>query len=272
MRFTKMHGLGNDFIVIARDQPLSKEDFLLAPTLCNRRLGIGADGVVFILPSSQADFLMRIINADGSYAEQCGNALRCAAKYYYETISDEKEILKIETEVGLQLAWLTVQSGKVTNVRVDMGAPVIQENSKMKIEELVQIEGESFWLTKVSMGNPHGVVFVEDVTHFPVDKWGPKLETHTLFPQRANIEFVKVRSPQELEVRVWERGVGRTLACGSGACASVVAGVLTGRTDRFVTVHLEGGQLEVQWLENGHVYMSGPAQKVFDGWWAKKSV
>ncbi len=270
MRFTKMHGLGNDFIIVARDQPLTKKDFLLAPTLCNRRLGIGADGLVFILPSSRADFSMRIINADGSYTEQCGNALRCAAKYYYEAISDEKETLIIETEVGLQTAWLTVQSGKVSNVRIDMGPPVIAEASKKKSgEELIQVAGKSFRITRVSMGNPHGVVFVENVAHFPVEKWGPRLESHSLFPQKANIEFVTVRSPQELEVRVWERGVGRTLACGSGACASVVAGVITGRTERSVTVHLEGGKLEIQWQKNGHVYMSGPAQKVFDGCWMK---
>lgn len=269
MRFTKMHGLGNDFIVVARKEPLCDQDFLLARKVCNRRFGIGADGLVFLLPSSRADFAMRIINADGSYTEQCGNAIRCAAKYFYESISDSQQELVIETEVGLQRASLTVEEGMVSAVCVDMGPPVLQGVSVPKrVEEPIEVDGEQFRVTGVSMGNPHAVIFVEDATRFPVERWGPKLETHPRFPHKTNVEFIRVRSRKDLEMRVWERGVGRTMACGSGACASVVAGVLTGRTGRSVTVHLEGGQLKIEWREtDGHVYMTGPAHTVFVGEW-----
>jgi diaminopimelate epimerase len=277
MRFTKMHGLGNDFIVVT-EHTLPKEAPELARRLCDRRLGVGADGLVFLLPSRAGDVRMRILNADGSEAEQCGNAVRCVAKYYYERISGEKKEIIVETGAGLQPIRLETDGSQVESICVDMGQPILEASrvpvaleGKQVVDHPVTIGEKSFRFTAVSMGNPHAVIFVDDAADFPVETWGPRLETHPLFPNKTNVEFVTIHSPRELEMRVWERGVGPTLACGTGACASLVAAVLNGAADRRARVRLKGGDLEIQWSErDDRVYMTGPARMVFEGEWGEE--
>lgn len=274
MKFTKMNGLGNDFIVVAGEQQLPGNAPELAIELCNRFFGIGADGLVYILPSDIADFRMRIINSDGSEAEQCGNAIRCVAKYVYDNGLTDKEELTIETlGAGAQTVQLTVESGKVQTVRVDMGAPILNGlqvpttvDAEKVIEHPIEVDGREFRFTAVSMGNPHCVIYVDDAANFDLAAWGPKLETHPLFPRKINVEFVTVKSRTHTDMRVWERGAGPTLACGTGACATVVSSVLNGYTDRTATVSLKGGDLLIEWNESdNHVYMTGPAAEVFRG-------
>ncbi|MFF2093588.1 diaminopimelate epimerase [Paenibacillus sp. NPDC058174] len=274
MKFTKMHGLGNDFIVVAGEQQLPENADQLAIELCNRFFGIGADGLVYILPSEIADFRMRIINSDGSEAEQCGNAIRCVAKYVYDNGLTNKEEITIETlGAGAQRVQLTVESGKVQTVRVDMGEPILNGlqvpttvDAEQVVEHLVTVDGREFRFTAVSMGNPHAVIYVDDAVNFDLATWGPKLETHPLFPRKINVEFVTVKSRSHTDMRVWERGAGPTLACGTGACATVVSSVLNGLTDRTATVSLKGGDLLIEWNEDdNHVYMTGPAAEVFRG-------
>ncbi|OBZ16785.1 MULTISPECIES: diaminopimelate epimerase [Bacillales] len=274
MNFTKMNGLGNDFVVIAGEQQLPDDAADLAIRLCNRFFGIGADGLVYILPSEVADFRMRIINSDGSEAEQCGNAIRCVAKYVYDNGLTDKEEITIETlGAGAQKVQLTVQGGEVSSVRVDMGEPILGGlqvpttiDAERVIEHPIEVDGREFRFTAVSMGNPHCVIYVEDAVHFDLNTWGPKLETHPLFPRKINVEFVTVNSRTHTDMRVWERGAGPTLACGTGACATVVASVLTGATDRTATVSLKGGDLLIEWNESdNHVYMTGPAAVSFRG-------
>lgn len=274
MNFTKMNGLGNDFIVISGEQQLPANVDELAISLCNRFFGIGADGLVYILPSEIADFRMRIINSDGSEAEQCGNAIRCVAKYVYDNGLTDKEEITIETlGAGAQKVQLTIQEGAVTTVRVDMGEPILNGlqvpttiDSERVIEHPIEVDGREFRFTAVSMGNPHCVIYVDDAAGFDLEKWGPKLETHPLFPRKINVEFVTVKSRAHTDMRVWERGAGPTLACGTGACATVVASVLTEATDRIATVSLKGGDLLIEWNESdNHVYMSGPAAVSFRG-------
>lgn len=274
MNFTKMNGLGNDFIVISGEQQLPANVDELAISLCNRFFGIGADGLVYILPSEIADFRMRIINSDGSEAEQCGNAIRCVAKYVYDNGLTDKEEITIETlGAGAQKVQLTIQEGAVTTVRVDMGEPILNGlqvpttiDSERVIEHPIEVDGREFLFTAVSMGNPHCVIYVDDAAGFDLEKWGPKLETHPLFPRKINVEFVTVKSRTHTDMRVWERGAGPTLACGTGACATVVASVLTEATDRIATVSLKGGDLLIEWNESdNHVYMSGPAAVSFRG-------
>ncbi|MCA0753932.1 diaminopimelate epimerase [Paenibacillus sp. N4] len=274
MNFTKMHGLGNDFIVFAGERQLPDNAAELAVQLCNRFFGIGADGLVYILPSEIADFRMRIINSDGSEAEQCGNAIRCVAKYVYDNGLTDKEEITIETlGAGAQKVQLTVQDGQVATVRVDMGEPILNGlqvpttiDAERVIEHPIEVDGREFRFTAVSMGNPHCVIYVEDAVNFDLAAWGPKLETHPLFPRKINVEFVTVNSRTHTDMRVWERGAGPTLACGTGACATVVASVLTGATDRTATVSLKGGDLLIEWNEaDNHVYMTGPAAVVFRG-------
>jgi diaminopimelate epimerase len=269
-----MHGLGNDFIVVAGEQALPERVSELAIELCNRFFGIGADGLVYILPSEQADFRMRIINSDGSEAEQCGNAIRCVAKYVYDNGLTDKDQITIETlGAGVQRVQLTIEDGKVATVRVDMGEPVLsglQVPTTVDLDRVVdhpiEVEGRQFRFTAVSMGNPHCVIYVDDAKEFDLQQWGPKLETHPLFPRKINVEFVTVNSRQQADMRVWERGAGPTLACGTGACATVVASVLNGWTDRTATVSLKGGDLLIEWSEaDNHVYMTGPAAEVFRG-------
>lgn len=274
MNFTKMNGLGNDFVVIAGEQQLPADAADLAVRLCNRFFGIGADGLVYILPSEIADFRMRIINSDGSEAEQCGNAIRCVAKYVYDNGLTDKEEITIETlGAGAQKVQLTVDNGEVSSVRVDMGEPILNGlqvpttiDAERVIEHPIEVDGREFRFTAVSMGNPHCVIYVDDAVNFDLNTWGPKLETHPLFPRKINVEFVTVNSRSQTDMRVWERGAGPTLACGTGACATVVASVLNGSTDRTATVSLKGGDLLIEWNESdNHVYMTGPAAVSFRG-------
>jgi len=274
MNFTKMHGLGNDFIIVAGEQALPDNVAELAESLCNRFFGIGADGLVYILPSENASFRMRIINSDGSEAEQCGNAIRCVAKYVYDNGLTNQEEITIETlGAGVQRVQLTVEGGKVQKVRVDMGEPILNGlqvpttvDAERVIEHPIEVDGREFKFTAVSMGNPHCVIYVDDAVGFDLETWGPKLETHPMFPRKINVEFATVNSRTQADMRVWERGAGPTLACGTGACATLVASVLTGATDRTATISLKGGDLLIEWNENdNHVYMTGPAAEVFRG-------
>ncbi|RJE90567.1 diaminopimelate epimerase [Paenibacillus sp. 1011MAR3C5] len=274
MNFTKMHGLGNDFIVVSGEQALPDNAAQLAESLCNRFFGIGADGLVYILPSEKADFRMRIINSDGSEAEQCGNAIRCVAKYVYDNGLTNQEEITVETlGAGVQKVQLTIDGGKVQTVRVDMGEPILgglqvptTVDAERVIEHPIEVDGREFAFTAVSMGNPHCVIYVDDAVGFDLETWGPKLETHPMFPRKINVEFVTVNSRSQADMRVWERGAGPTLACGTGACATLVASVLTGATDRTATISLKGGDLLIEWNEeDNHVYMTGPAAEVFRG-------
>jgi diaminopimelate epimerase len=274
MNFTKMHGLGNDFVVVAGEKRLPDNVAELAEQVCNRFFGIGADGLVYILPSENADFRMRIINSDGSEAEQCGNAIRCVAKYVYDNGLTDKTEITIETlGAGVQHVVLTVKDGKADLVRVDMGQPILNGlqvpttvDANPVINHPIEVDGREFRFTAVSMGNPHCVIYVDDAVNFDLAVWGPKLETHPMFPRKINVEFVTVRSSDFTDMRVWERGAGPTLACGTGACATVVASVLNGYTDRTATVSLKGGELLIEWNESdNHVYMTGPAAEVFRG-------
>ncbi|MEC0237251.1 diaminopimelate epimerase [Paenibacillus kribbensis] len=274
MEFTKMHGLGNDFIVWFGHQELPSDASELAVRLCDRHFGVGADGLVYILPSEKADFRMRIINSDGSEAEQCGNAIRCAAKYVYDRKHISRKRITIETlGAGVQQVELTVEDELVRLVKVDMGEPIL-EGSKIPttldldrvIHEPIEAGGSGFRFTAVSMGNPHCVIYVENAPGFELEAWGPKLESHPLFPNKTNVEFATVRSRNHIEMRVWERGAGPTLACGTGACATLVASVLNGYSDRRAMVSLKGGDLDIEWNEDdNHVYMTGPAEIVYDG-------
>jgi diaminopimelate epimerase len=278
MKFWKMHGLGNDYIVIDnRDEKISdKEATELALTLCKRRFSVGADGILLVSNSTVADVKMRIFNADGSEAEMCGNGIRCFAKYCYENGIARKSELVVETLAGNKRTWLTVENGLVQSVMVDMGEPVL-ERSKIPmlgegnaVNETVQVDGETYKATCLSVGNPHCVIFVDAVDDFPVQRIGPKIENYHLFPKRTNVEFAQVLSENEVKARVWERGCGETLACGTGACATVVAGKLLKKLDGKVRVHLLGGDLEVEYAER--LLLNGPAEKVFEGTLFKENV
>lgn len=274
MNFTKMHGLGNDFIVVSGEARLPDNAARLARQYCDRNFGIGADGLVYVLPSDKADFQMRIMNSDGSEAEQCGNAIRCVAKYVYDNGLTDKTELLIETiGAGAQPVRLNVKNGKAESVRVDMGAPVLNGldvpttvDANPVVGYPVVVDGVEFRFTAVSMGNPHCVIYVDDAAGFDLHRWGPKLETNELFPNRVNVEFATVRSRSHIDMRVWERGAGPTLACGTGACATVVAAVLYGKADRRAIVSLKGGDLDIEWSEaDNRVYMTGPAETVYRG-------
>lgn len=274
MEFTKMHGLGNDFVVVYGEQELPSDASERAVKACNRFFGIGADGLVYILPSRKADFMMRIMNSDGSEAEQCGNAIRCVAKYVYDHGHIDREEITIETiGAGVQQVRLTVQDGLVSSVRVDMGEPVLNGLSVPTTIDLdpvvnhpVEVDGREFRFTAVSMGNPHCVIYVDDAINFDLGTWGPKLEVHPLFPRKINVEFATVNARDQADMRVWERGAGPTLACGTGACATLVSSVLNGLTDRSATISLKGGDLFIEWDESdNHVYMTGPAELVYKG-------
>jgi diaminopimelate epimerase len=271
MKFWKMHGLGNDYIVIDnRNEKIGDTEAAeLARRLCERRFSVGADGLLLVSNSSVADVKMRIFNADGSEAEMCGNGIRCFAKYCYENNIVKKNELTVETLVGVKRTWLTVEDNTVTSIMVDMGVPTL-ERSKIPmlgrgtcINENLQVDGEQYKITCLSVGNPHCIIFIDKVDDFPVERVGPKIENHNLFPKRINVEFAQVLSRSELKVRVWERGCGETLACGTGACAAVVAGNLLQKTGNKVRVHLLGGDLEVEYTE--HLFLNGPAKKVFEG-------
>jgi len=274
MHFTKWQGCGNDFILIdCREREL--EDYAaFAQKVCDRHYGIGGDGVLVILPSTQADFRMRIFNTDGSEAEMCGNGIRCFARYLYETGATEKEEFTVQTGAGVLVPRIIKENGEVTGVRVDMGEPVL-EGDKIPVTGFgmdravnapLEVEGKTYRMTCVSMGNPHSVIFVDDAEAFPVEQLGTHFEHSPRFPRKTNTEFVEVKDRGHVRMRVWERGAAVTLACGTGACATGVAGVLTGRTDREVDVQLDGGMLHIAWDEaTNHVFMTGPAELVFSG-------
>ncbi len=275
--FVKMHGIGNDFVVIgALDGLPLPEDHLseFAQFVCDRHFGVGADGVLWVLPSSIADFQMRIFNPDGSEAEMCGNGIRCAVKWFYDRDYAKGEVVRVETKGGVKTVWVAAKDGKAVAVTVDMGVPVFQPNripttlseGEEVLEVPLSVEGlGTFVVSAVSMGNPHCVVFTETVDEVPLEAIGPRLEHHPAFPQRTNVEFVQVLSPNELKVRVWERGAGITLACGTGACAALAVAAKTGRASRKATIHLPGGDLDIEWREDNHLYMTGPAVEVFRG-------
>jgi diaminopimelate epimerase len=275
MRFTKMHGLGNHFILVDGFQEKLNEATLpeTACQLCDRHFGIGADGLILVLPSRVADFRWRIFNPDGSEPESCGNGIRCLAKFVYERKLTAETTLTVETLGGVKTLQLNVAGGKVHTVQVDMGEPAFIRRlipmggpeEAEALHESIQADGAKLDVTCLSVGNPHCVTFVDEVEQFPVEKLGPQVENHALFPRRTNAEFVQVVNREELWVRVWERGAGETLACGSGACASVIAAARTGRADRRAVVHLLGGDLQIEWAEDGHVHMTGPAVEVFQG-------
>ncbi|MFC7681671.1 diaminopimelate epimerase [Paenibacillus sp. GCM10028914] len=274
MIFTKMNGLGNDFIIVYGEIELPVNAADLAVKWCNRFFGIGADGLVYILPSDKADFRMRIINSDGSEAEQCGNAIRCVSKYVYDYGYTHKREITIETlGAGVQKVSLQIEGDQVKSVRVDMGEPVLEGlsipttlNQNPVLNQPIEVGGQEFKFTAVSMGNPHCVIFVDDAVHFDLPLWGPKLEIHPLFPKKINVEFATIKARDYVDMRVWERGAGPTLACGTGACATLVASVLNGNTDRAAFISLKGGDLFIEWDENdNHVYMTGPAEMVYEG-------
>lgn len=273
MKFTKMHGLGNDYIFVNSMKENLQNPAILAQKVSDRHFGVGSDGLVLIMPSDVADVKMRIFNPDGSEAEMCGNASRCVGKYVYENGIIDKERITLETLAGIKTLELKVYDGQVAAVKVDMGEPLLEAaripvitSKECFIDEPVEINGRVFNVTCVSMGNPHAVIFTDNVSELPLHIYGPQLEKNSLFPKRTNVEFIQVINRDMIRMRVWERGTGETLACGTGACASVVAAVLNGLCDRRVTVMLPGGELFIEWNENdGRLYKTGPAVKVFDG-------
>ena len=272
MRFTKMEGLGNDYVYVEDFETPMRNAPEIARHVSDRHFGIGGDGLVLMGKSANADFRMRMFNADGSEGEMCGNAIRCVGKYLHDRGFTDKTVLTIETLAGIRTLNLTLASSKVASVRVDMGQPILKpqdipvnaEGENFIDKELV-VDGTPYRATAVSMGNPHIVIPVKSVAELDLPKIGPSFENHHLFPKRINTEFVEVLSRQEVRMRVWERGSGETLACGTGACATAVACALNNWTDKKLTVKLTGGELLIEWAENGMVFMSGPATIVFDG-------
>ncbi len=267
-----MHGLGNDYIVIDnREERIGHAEASdLAKRLCERRFSVGADGLLLVSCSKVASAKMRIFNADGSEAEMCGNGIRCLAKYCYENGVVQKTEFFIETLSGPKHVWLTVEGADVKAVRVDMGEPIWERSVLAMsgkgtfIDQTLEVDGEIYKTTCLSTGNPHCVTFVDHVSDFPVNQIGPKIENHKTFPKRTNVEFVQVLSPNELKIRVWERGCGETLACGTGTCASVAAANKLGKVGEKVTVHVLGGDLQVE-IAGGRLFLSGAAEKVFKG-------
>ena len=275
MKFTKMHGIGNDYIYINAFEEEITAPERLAVAVSHRHFGVGGDGLVLIMPSTVADAKMRMFNSDGSEAEMCGNAIRCVGKFLYDHGIVTKETLTIETLAGIKQLNLEIKMGRVSAVKVDMGEPILQSNlipvsgePRIIIKEPISANGRDYQFTAVSMGNPHCVIFVPEITDTMVLTDGPALEGDRLFPRKMNVEFVKVNSEASLTMRVWERGSGETMACGTGACASVVAAILNKLTERVVTVKLLGGELLIEWEPvSNHVFMTGPAVTVFEGVW-----
>lgn len=273
MDFTKMQGIGNDYIYINCFQERVDDPAALSRRLSDRHFGVGGDGIILIKPSDRADCEMDIYNADGSRAMMCGNGIRCVGKYVHDRGICSKNPLRVDTQSGIKTLWLNVQDGAVQTVRVDMGAPVLRPSeipAALPGERAVGVPytvgGEEYRITCVGMGNPHCVVFVEDVDALDLERIGPQFEHAPVFPQRVNTEFIQVLGPGEVRMRVWERGSGETWACGTGACASAVACVLNQKTGRDVLVHLRGGDLHITWDGSANtVFMEGPAAFVFDG-------
>ena len=273
MKFTKRHGLGNDYVYVNCFEEKIDNPPAVARFVSDRHFGIGSDGLIMINPSKTADFEMEMYNADGSRGEMCGNGIRCVAKYVYDYGLTDKTQISVETLGGIKYLDLTVEDGKVSLVKVDMGKPeleadlipIISEREQV-IDEPIEVDGKEYHMTGVSMGNPHAVIYVDDVKGLDLEKIGPKFENHERFPKRINTEFVHCIDRQTVEMRVWERGSGETLACGTGACAVAVSSILNNLTDTQVTVKLLGGDLQIEWdREKDRVFMIGPATVVFDG-------
>lgn len=283
MKFTKMQGIGNDYVYIDCTKKELENPEKISQIVSDRHFGIGSDGLILILNSKIADFKMEIYNADGSQAEMCGNGIRCVAKFVYDKGLTDKTKIKIETLAGIKELELNVENGKVKTVKVDMGEPILEaEKIPVYIDEKMKAEGitptsviknlkleaynQNFIFTCVSMGNPHAITFIDDVEKFDVKKFGSVFEVAKAFPKKSNIEFVEIIDKENINMRVWERGSGETMACGTGSCASVVACILNNKTSNKVKVHLLGGELYIEWnKENNHIYMTGPAEIVFEG-------
>jgi diaminopimelate epimerase len=276
MRFTKMHGIGNDYIYVSTlEQQPPADPAKLAVAVSDRHYGIGGDGLILIMPSERADARMRMFNADGSEGEMCGNGIRCVAKYLYDHGLARKSQMEIETGRGILALDLEVEGTSVRRVRVNMGAPMFDPTriptllaGEPPINVPIRIEARDLAVTAVSMGNPHAVIYVDEIAAFPLEALGPQIEHHAAFPRRVNVHVVEVLSSAEVQMRTWERGSGITLACGTGACAVCVAGVLTRRSGRMILAHLPGGDLTLEWPDDDSpVFMTGPATEVFSGEW-----
>lgn len=275
MQFTKMHGAGNDYVYVnAFEETLPENLAELAIRVSDRHTGIGGDGMILICPSDVADARMRMFNADGSESEMCGNGVRCVAKYVHDHGICQRPELKIETGRGVLTLQLELKGGRAERVRVNMGAPILKSNDipttlpgDPPLRQPLRVGEHTLEVTCVSMGNPHCITFVDQLSDHWVLGIGPQVERHPAFPRRVNAEFIEVVSPREFRMRVWERGSGETQACGTGACAAAVAGVLNGLTERHVLAHLPGGDLELEWSEGGEVFLTGPAVEVFQGVW-----
>lgn len=275
MKFTKMQGLGNDYVYVNGFEEKIENPSELAVKVSDRHFGIGSDGLILINPSKVADFEMEMYNADGSRSEMCGNGIRCVAKYVYDYGLTDKTQISVETLGGIKYLDLTIDNGKAVRIKVDMGKPILEpakipvvSEGDIVLDEPILVDGTEYRMTAVSMGNPHTVVYMDDIEHLEIEKTGPKFENHERFPNRVNAEFVKVLDRHTAQMRVWERGSGETLACGTGACAVAVACILNGLTEDKVTVKLLGGDLLIEWdKEKDTVYMTGPAEVVFEGEW-----
>ncbi len=275
MKFTKMHGIGNDYVYVNCFEETVDNPAAVARFVSDRHYGIGSDGLILIKPSEIADCEMDMYNLDGSQGAMCGNGIRCVAKYVYDYGIVKKKNISVATKSGIKYLDLSVRNGKAVTVKVNMGSPILSpkeipfvSEKEQVINEPLDIEGETFHITAISMGNPHGIVFMDDINSLEIEKIGPKFENHIAFPDRVNTEFVKVLDRHTVQMRVWERGSGETLACGTGACAVAVASILNGHVDGDspVTVRLLGGNLEIFWnRQENLVYMTGPATTVFDG-------
>ena len=273
MKFTKMHGIGNDYVYVNCFEESVKNPAEVSKFVSDRHFGIGSDGLILISPSAIADFRMNIYNADGSQAEMCGNGIRCVAKYVYDYGLTDKTEISVETLAGIKYLRLQVENGKVASVEVNMGAPILEPKEiPVAVEESpvvnvpVEVKGKIYHMTCVSMGNPHAIIFMNNVKDLDIAAIGPYFENHTVFPKRTNTEFVEVLDRNTVNMRVWERGSDETLACGTGACATTVACILNDKTENEVSVHLLGGDLKIRWdREANQVYMTGPATVVFDG-------
>lgn len=277
MKFTKMHGCGNDYVYINCFEEKVENPAELAIKMSNRNFGVGSDGIILICPDDEADFRMRMFNADGSESQMCGNGIRCVGKYVYDKGLTDKKQVSVNTLAGIKILDFEIEDGKVKLIKVDMGEPefeaakipVVNDVSPV-IDKMIKSHDKEFGFTCVSMGNPHAVAFIDDVKNFDIEKYGKVIETDEAFPERVNAEFVEIVTPSHAKMRVWERGSGETLACGTGTCASVVAGVLKGVLERKTQVDLLGGTLYIHWSEeDNHVYMTGPAEITFDGIWYK---
>jgi diaminopimelate epimerase len=271
LRFAKLHGTANDFVYVDARDGFPGDPAVLAPRLCDRHRGIGADGLILLLPSEQADCRMRIWNGDGSLAEMCGNGIRGFAKFVRDRGLVRADPLRVETDAGVKTVRCEAENGRVARVTVDMGAPIwdgraipVDADGEI-VERPLVVAGHTYAVTCLSMGNPHCVVFVDDVAGLPLAELGPRFERHSFFPRRVNTEFIRLAGPDRLEMRVWERGAGETMACGTGACAAAVAAARTERTGRRVVVALPGGELTIDWRPDDHVLMTGDAVEVYEG-------